>query len=196
MPESSTMKKIAAGCILFSVLGLYGCAQAPENETEVPASEPVPEITLNLPKNECDCTAEDGDHTFLEKGFDALHRGEYLDSLQYFQRYQRIEKTPLADTEAKIAIAYLSILPDSPIFDSRAVSDSYNTLRQQIEPQWKLHDQILLMQDSLETFIDMQRKISQLEDQNAVLREELAAREEAIKRLRDLTLGREPAAAE
>jgi hypothetical protein len=175
-----------------SVLFLQACGGAPRQSQPVESTEPVPEITLTMPKADCRCEKVEHDYTFLEKGFKALHEREYLESLQYFQRYQRIEKSALANMEARIAIAYLSILPDSPIFDSRAARDSYRELRRGIQPEWEMHEKILLMQDSLETFLDIQAQVSELEQDNADLRNELEKREIAIKRLRDLTLGREP----
>ena len=94
--------------------------------------------------------------------------------------------------EAKIAVAYLSMLPDSPIYDGKAARMSYRELRPGIQADWEMHEKILLMQDSLETYLDMQREVAELEQDNATLRNELEKREKAIKRLRDLTLGREP----
>ena len=182
---------------LSVLLLLQACASAPEEEEPMAAPEPVPEITLNMPNNNCVCEEEDAqDYTFLEKGFNAMHEREYLESLQYFQRYQRIEKNPVADAEAGIAFAYLSILPDSPIFDRRAARDSYLEIRGTIQEDWELHAKILLMQDSLETFLDLQRQMIELEQDKADLARELEKRETAIKRLRDLTLGREPEPAE
>ncbi len=179
--------------VLAVLLG--GCGSTPEQEMQRDPDEPVPEITLTLPQSraECQCTGKKQDYTFLEKGFNTLEAGEYLESLQYFQRYQRIEKTATADAEARIAIAYLSILPDSPIFDREAAAESYARLRRETEPDLELHGKILIMRDSLETFFDMQRQIDQLKQGNRGLRKELQKREAAIKRLRDLTLGRESA---
>ncbi|MCZ6828501.1 MAG: hypothetical protein O7F73_02740 [Gammaproteobacteria bacterium] len=179
---------VCAGCLLL----LQACGSSPAQEATDESTEPVPEITLNMPQSNCSCEEETQDYTFLEKGFNTLHEREYLESLEYFQRYQRIEKNAVADVEAKIAIAYLSILPDSPIYDSRAARASYRELRRGIQPDWKLHEKIQLMQDSLETFLEIQRQLVELEQNNADLRSELAKRETAIKRLRDLTLGREP----
>ncbi len=175
------------------LLLLAACGSSPEREPEeVPVEEPVPEITLNLPNGDCECDAPQQDYTFLEKGFLALEVGEHLEALQYFQRYQRIEKTESAEVEARIAIAYLSILPDSPIFDREAARESYIRTSRSISDELKLHHEILLMQTSLETFIDMQGQLDQLRQSNANLRSELEKREAAIKRLRDLTLGRQP----
>ena len=47
------------------------------------------------------------------------------------------------------------------------------------------------MRHSLETFLDNYQLIEQLKNSNGSLRAELEKREQAIKRLRDLTLGRE-----
>jgi hypothetical protein len=170
---------------------LTACAGNPERAPDPEAAEPVPELTLNLPQSACNCPQEQQDYTFLEKGFRALEEGEYLESLQYFQRYQRIEKTPAADTEARIAIAYLSILPDSPIFDRAAAGESYASLRRDVDGDLELHEKILLMRASLETFLEMQQQVNRLKQSNSNLRLELEKREDAIKRLRDLTLGRE-----
>jgi hypothetical protein len=187
------MNRLYAICLLAGLSGITACGSTPEAENDAVASEPVPEITLNLPTGDCECDgAGSADYTFLERGFGALHEGEYLESLQYFQRYQRLEKTAQAEVEAQIAIAYLSMLKESPLYDRQAARDSYRKLKRRIEPDWKLHNEILLMRESLETFVELQKRLSQLNASNATLRSELAAREEAIKRLRDLTLGREP----
>ena len=46
-----------------------------------------------------------------------------------------------------------------------------------------------MMRDALETFVAMDRKITKLNSDNKALSEDLAKREEALKRLRELTLG-------
>jgi hypothetical protein len=177
----------------LSLLLLQACSSTPD-QPEVPeVEEEVPELTLNLPQDSCNCIKpEQTDYTFLEKGFDALHDAEYLDALQYFQRYQRIEKTDVAGYEAGIAVAYLSILTDSPIYDSEAARESYGQLRASADPDWQVHGQVLLMRDSLETFLEMEAQIERYRQRDAYLLRELRKREDAIKRLRDLTLGREP----
>jgi hypothetical protein len=57
----------------------------------------------------------------------------------------------------------------------------------------QVHEKILLMQDSLEIFVAMQLQQSSLKGENAVLKEDLAKREEALKRLRELALGQKAA---
>jgi hypothetical protein len=151
----------------------------------------VPELTLNLPQQEdCTCVPENpADYTFLEKGFSALAGGDHIEAVQYFQRYQRLESSPQADWEAGIAIAYDSMLPQSPFYDTQAARKSYTRLKGQQVEGAPVHEKVLIMRDSLEIFMAMRERIYRLNTDNAVLKEELAKREEAIKRLRELALG-------
>jgi hypothetical protein len=177
---------------LLATLLLASCNSTPEQVPQSAEGDPVPEITLNLPQGGCNCEQEKRDYTFLEKGFNSLEVGEYLEAMGYFQRYQRIENTTTANTESRIAIAYLSMLPDSPTFDREEAVSSYARVRDTSEASAKLHGKILIMRESLETFFAMEHQIGQLMAGKSELREELKQREAAIKRLRDLTLGREP----
>ena len=154
-------------------------------------SEAVPELTLNLPEENCSCAASDEqpDYNFLEKGFDALAEGDYIEAVQSFQRYQRLEDSIEAQLESKIAIAYVSTLSKSPFFDPVEARRAHRHLYKKLEPGMEVHPKILLMRDSLETFAVMQRHIVDLEASNATLTEDLKKREEALKRLRELALG-------
>ena len=53
----------------------------------------------------------------------------------------------------------------------------------------ELHQQTLLMRQSLETFLQLERENRELESANKGLQKDLEKREEALKRLRELTLG-------
>ena len=182
---------------LSALLLLQACAGTPPPPQEVePAPAPEdpndgPELTLNLPGDEqCVCVPEEPvDYTFLEKGFSALVAGEHIEAVQHFQRYQRLEASARADWEAGIAIAYDSMLPRSPFYDPEAARNSYEKLRQQGPGGMQVHEKVLMMRDSLETFVRMDRQIVDLESDNAILSEDLEKREEALKRLRELTLG-------
>lgn len=180
---------------------LAGCVQQPMVEPEpapaVPRDPDDVELTLNLPAKEpaCDCAAEPlNDYTFLERGVRVLADGEHIEAVQYFQRYQRLEKTAVAQWESKLAIAYASILPSSPFYDVDAARDSYLAL-QHDEPPGKKHHSIVLMQQALETFVLMERHVEDLENRNTMLEDDLSKREQALKRLRELTLG-QPAGAQ
>ncbi len=153
--------------------------------------EQEPELTLNLPDRSCDCVAQPParDRTFLDRGLEALVHGDHIEALQHFQRYRRLERDPLADWEARMAIAYLATLPDSPFYDPNEASRTVRELRAAFREDWEPDERVLMMQLSLESFRVMYRHVDDLEDANATLQEDLAKREEAIKRLRELTLG-------
>lgn len=172
------------------VILLQGCAPTPVQDPQ-PVPGKAPEITLNLPGNNCVCVseAESADYTFLEKGYIALAKAEYEVAVQYFQRYGRLEKSPEAEWEVAMAIAYISSLADSPFYDADEARKSWRQLNKEDWRSMQLHQQSLLMRQSLETSITLENKVAELENSNAILRDELEKREEAIKRLRELTLG-------
>ena len=161
-----------------------GCAtRTPEVAPPQRPAEPV-EITLNLPAEAPPCAAaalKDNDRTFLERGMQTLAGGDYIEAVQYFQRYQRLETSPLAQWEGDIAIAYVSMLPSSPFYDVGAARGAYRALKAG-EPEGQKHHGIV------------DRQIRDLEGRAGVLQEYLDKREQALRRLRELTLG-QPAGA-
>ena len=152
-------------------------------------------MTLNLPDQQSrHCACDEGvDSTFLDKGFSVLVAGDHIEAVQYFQRYRRLESSPQADWEASIAIAYDSMLPQSPFYNPQAARMSYQRLE---KPQFEgvqFHEMILMLRDALATFVAMELQISDLKSDNAILTEDLEKREEALKRLRELALGQKGA---
>lgn len=172
---------------------LQACSNTPDRPEQAAADAdagPLPELTLNLPQQNCVCEQDTpDDYTFLEKGFSSLLDGEYIDAVQYFQRYQRLESSPRADWEAGIAIAYVSMLPRSPFYDPDAARKSFLELKKQNAKDLKVHDTTRLMRQSLLNFVILQQHIDDLESSNATLKGDLEKREDALKRLRELTLG-------
>jgi tetratricopeptide (TPR) repeat protein len=174
---------------------LSGCATTATETAEAEPPPPAPagdlELTLNLPEQPqaCRCAdAEEGDRTFLERGVSMLAGGDYIEAVQYFQRYRRLEKQPLAQWEARLAIAYVSMLPSSPFYDVDAARRSYLELQEAV-PEGRMHDSVVLMRQALETFMLMERHIDDLENRADMLSEDLQKREQALRRLRELTLG-------
>ncbi|MBT4520852.1 MAG: hypothetical protein HOC23_12675 [Halieaceae bacterium] len=183
------MTRMLPTTLIGLCLLLQACGSTPV-ESNRTRPEDVPELTLNLPKRDCVCVAqEQPDYTFLERGFSALVVGEHIEAVQHFQRYQRLESSPEAAWEAGIAIAYVSILPSSPFFDPDAVRKSFRGLNKEYTADMRVHEKTLLMRDSLEAFVVMDRHIADLKSSITTLKEDLEKREEALKRLRDLTLG-------
>jgi hypothetical protein len=170
-------------------------APLPQASAAAEAAAPAPELTLNLPAPEapvdCNCDAPPSavDDTFLEKGLAALNAGEYKEAVNYFRRYQRLEASPGVDWEAGIAIAYVKMLPQGPYYNWRASRDSYVRLMRQPPTGVQLHPQIVLMRDILAILVDLHTQIDDLQRETATLSETLEKREEALRRLRELTLG-------
>jgi tetratricopeptide (TPR) repeat protein len=189
---------LAAGCL---ALLLAGCAAVPatDNPAEsaaadtVPAEQPVTELTLNLPDGssaQCDCTSEASvDRTFLDKGISALAAGDHREAINYFRRYQRLESSPAVDWEAEIAIAYDKMLPQSPYYNWRTARESYLRLMRNKPEGVELNQQIVLMREALQILSDLHWQINDLQKENDIVSENLEKREEALRRLRELTLG-------
>ncbi len=190
-------------CAAASLAVLQACVAAPPASEQAvtqpvvqaaaPEKKPVTDLTLNLPEQatqSCACTPETGvDRTFLDKGFSALVEGDHREAVNYFRRYQRLESSPVVDWEANIAIAYDKMLPDSPYYNWRAARESYLRLMREQPQGSSLHLQILLMRDALAIFSDLHVQINDLQKDRDVLSENLEKREEALRRLRELTLG-------
>ena len=166
--------------------------QAAEAAAPEPAG-PKPELTLDLNPKECDCQAEltPPALTSLDKGFKAMSTGDYVEAVQHFKRHRKRQDTATASWEAGIGIAYASMMTNSPLYDAEAARKSYRRLKKKpiAEMRPRPHQQSILMAEALETFVVMDRHISDLESTNATLKKDLQKREEAIKRLRELTLG-------
>lgn len=169
--------------------------EAPETRPE--AGGEVPELTLNLPQNLPQSSAEDcrceisgeRDLIFLERGYAALAGGEYIEAVQYFQRYQRLENSPASDWESGVAIAYVSLLPNSPFYDPEAARKALPKLDKLMKQSPQVDSTSRMLRESIDALLLLERQTSELEAGNETLREELAKREEALKRLRELTLG-------
>ena len=159
--------------------------------------QPEPELTLNLPdQKSCSCVREEEtrpDPTFLERGFAALGDGDHVEALKYFQRYQRLESSPQSDWESGIAIAYVSILPRGPFYDPNAARQAFQQLRKVDTDDWELLETSQFMRQVLANFLTTYRYIDDLERENAILKADLEKREEALRRLRELTLGQKGA---
>lgn len=178
---------------------LAACASAPVPTQPPPEPEakpkPVPELTLNLPApqaaNACDCNppASAVDSTFLDKGIAALNAGDLKEAVNYFRRYQRLESSPGVDWEAGIAIAYVKMLPQGPYYNWRASRDDYLQLMREPPKKKQLHPQVMLMRDNLAILVDLHTQIDDLQRETSTLTETLEKREEALRRLRELTLG-------
>ncbi len=157
----------------------------------------LPELNLNLAgADQCDCpvATPQEDFTFLEKGYKELLDGEYEAAMENFQRYQRLEASPRANLEAGLAIAYLRMLPRGPYYNPDLARSSFKLLLEQDAKALKIHDYTRLMRQALLNMLKLEAGQQQLEEKNQSLQADLKKREEALKRLRELTLGQKVSA--
>lgn len=191
---------LTAGLTAALSLLLQACVYLPQ--PIAPAAEPVaqntpqPELRLNLPEPpSIECVRdESADYTFLDKGFSALVAGDHIEAVRYFQSYQRLESSPRADWESGIAIAYDSMMPHSPFYSPQAAGKSYRSLATSQPKGVAVHEKVLLMRDALATFDALNRQLGVLQRDKASLAVDLAKREDALRRLRELTLGQKGSA--
>ena len=197
LPEDSVLLVTRFPFFAAFVLALLlqACASVPPGSQESARSEqePMPELTLNLPDQSntaCACDSEVGvDHNLLDKGFRALESGDHREAVNYFRRYQRLDSSPGVDWEAEIAVTYDKMFPQSPYYNSKAASESYHRLKREQPEGVEVHEKILMMRDALAILVNLHQKIDDQQDENDALAEDLEKREEALKRLRELTLG-------
>lgn len=181
------------------VLTLQACTTvqflpSPDGEADVMNTgsvQEVPELELNLDQPEpVECVRDEGaDYTFLEKGFSHLVAGDQIEAVRYFQTYQRLEASERSTWESEIAIAYASMLPQSPFYDPQAARLAYNKLVKTQPEGVELHEKVLFMRDALATLVSLNRQIGSLQRDKAALEGDLRKREDALRRLRELTLG-------
>ena len=189
----ATRFPILAAAGLALVLQACATVSPATQESAPPEQKPVPVLTLNLPDQSdtaCACDSEAAaDHNLLDKGFRALESGDHREAVNYFRRYQRLDPSAGVDWEAEIAVTYDKMFPESPYYNSKAASESYHQLKRQQPEGVEVHEKILMMRDALAIFVALHQKIDDQQDENDVLAEDLEKREEALKRLRELTLG-------
>ena len=188
-----TRLSFVATCAMVLLLQACVSGSPAIDSSQVPESKTPREITLNLPDQTLAPCASDQtkglDYTYLEKGFSAMVAGDNVGAVNYFRRYQRLESSPGADWEAGIAIAYEKMLPDSPYYNWRAAADAYRRLMRRVPEGAELNQQVLILRKTLAVLVQLHTYIDQLQNDKDDLNESLEKREEALKRLRELTLG-------
>ncbi len=129
--------------------------------------------------------------TLLERGHKALTRGEYDKASKFFQAYRRAHPGRAASWEVEVAEVYMASLPGSPFYNpvqARIAAKALSPLP--IKPS-SVHSSSLLLHQMLEVLLKEQRDASSLKAQVKTLKNDIAVREAALKRLRELTLGQQ-----
>lgn len=161
----------------FSLLS--ACATPPEPEV-AEAPPPEPELNLNLPdpsvQASCDCNALAAEENYFDRGVRALAARDYQQARRYFERHRQ-EGGDEVQREADVGIAFVTLM-------SEAVSTDSST-------SIGVDERAEVMILALAAVQTLEGRIQALDALNRALSKDLEKREEALKRLRDLTLGQQ-----
>ena len=163
---------------------LAGCASQPEPEPR-PVVEVLPPQPLSLPEpaahvEPCNCQelAAQNVNDF-DLGVRALASRDYRAAQVLFERHRRTG-TPEAQREADVGIAFVTLMTDAKLAQGEA--DTHGSI---------VDERAAVMVLALAAVQTLERRIDTLDALNEVLSKDLRKREEALKRLRDLTLGQQ-----
>lgn len=163
---------------LIAVLFVGGCSSTPEESDSV-AAPSEPELTLNLPEPaipSCDCEALAAEaENYFDRGVRALAARDYVQALRYFERH-RDDVDAEGQREADVGIAFVTLITEVV---GSGEADGASDVDERAE----------LMVLALAAVTSLEGRIAALEALNRALSKDLEKREEALKRLRELTLG-------
>lgn len=163
---------------LTAALLISGCGSAPE-QPSTRATPPEAELTLNLPEptaQSCDCDAlAAAAETYFDRGVRALAARDYVQALRYFERH-RDDGSAQQLREAEVGIAFVTLMTEVVGSD-------------QVNGSSAVDERAELMMLALAAVATLEGRIAAMDALNNALSKDLEKREEALKRLRDLTLG-------
>ena len=164
--------------LLVGALTLSGCAATPSNTS----SEDAQAVALNLPTPSqmlnCDCEAQAlVDENYFDRGVRALAARDYSAAADYFQRHKTLE-TAQAAREADLGLAFVTLLSKSNDVDAMPAAEGVDE-----------RAEVMIL--ALAAVRTLEGQLDALEALNQALTKDLEKREDALKRLRDLTLGQQ-----
>ncbi len=160
---------------LSALFVLSGCSLQPTDAASGHDQSGSGQSTVNdLETSECQCRSDSPTDDFM-LGLRALSRGDYATAGQHFEEHAHsdVEQAP---KEAAAGQALANTLSQYPVGEDPSTAD-------EVTNRAMLIDLVLVMIAGLE------QQISDLSAENAALAVDLEKREEALKRLRELTLG-------
>ena len=167
---------------LMAAMVLQACASQPA-PVESPEPKTVPDaVTLNIPEPapaaDCDCEAWAlAQENYFDRGVRALAARDYEQAKTYFERH-RASGGSEVQREADVGIAFVTLMSDAIKGGDR---DGAAGVDERAEV-------MILALAAVQT---LEGRIQALNALNSALSKDLEKREEALKRLRDLTLGQQ-----
>ena len=161
---------------LSALLLLSGCSLLPSDAASGSVDQGGADQSAagELEAGVCQCPSDSPSDDFM-LGLQALSRGDYAAAGQHFEEHAQsdVEQAP---KEAAAGQALANTLSQYPVGEDLSTAD-------EVANRAMLIDLVLVMIAGLE------QQISDLSAENAALAADLEKREEALKRLRELTLG-------
>lgn len=157
---------------------LAGCA-SPEPTATQPEQE-VTAVELNLPEPQpiapCDCEAlAVPDENYFDRGVRALAARDYEQAAIYFERHRESGGSE-AQREADVGAAFVALMTEASIATGEGGASGVD----------ERAEVMILALAAVQT---LEGRIEALDALNKAISEDLEKREEALKRLRELTLG-------
>lgn len=192
------MLKLPHLVVLCSFVLLQACetlsVKGEKDAPRVQESKTVVKVEPSPPSKVCPtvCNADQSRViTLLERGHKALTRGDYDKASKHFQAYRRAHPGRAANWEADVAEVYMAAMPDSPFYNPEQARVAAKALKPLPVKTSSVHGSSLLLHQMLGVLLSEQEQSAKLSVQVKALENDVAVREAALKRLRELTIGQQ-----
>ena len=161
---------------LSALLLLSGCSLLPSDAASGSGDQSGPDQSAasELEAGVCQCPSDSPSDDFM-LGLQALSQSDYVAAGKHFEEHAR-SGGEQASTEAAAGQALVDTLSEYPIEGDSSTADEFT-------------DRSVLIDLVLVLIAGLEQQIADLSAENAALSADLEKREEALKRLRELTLG-------
>jgi hypothetical protein len=162
--------------VLSALLVLSGCSLQPSDAASGSGDQSGSDQSAasDLEAIVCQCPNDSPSDDFM-LGLQALSQGDYAAAGQHFEEHA-LSGGEQAPAEAAIGQALADTLSEYPIGEDSSTAD-------------EVTDRAMLIDLVLVLIAGLEQKVAELSAENATLAVDLEKREEALKRLRELTLG-------
>ena len=168
-------QRLAHLFFLSALFVLSGCSLQPSDVASGGDQSGSNQSTINdLEASECQCLSDSPTDDFV-LGLQALSQGDFAAAGQHFKEHALSDREQ-APKEAAAGQALADTLSQYPIEEDSSTADEGT-------------DRAMLIDLVLALIAGLQQQVAELSAENTALAVDLEKREEALKRLRELTLG-------
>lgn len=176
----------------LALIALGACGSQPPLEPASPESEVAVEAPADSPQ-----TVENPDSAqamqvavMLHAAQEAFDQGDYAVAMREWESVATGTASPRERAQALLGMALLRVLPASVFTDPQAAESLLGEFERHVR-EHALHDEFGVDVVILRALASSARELATLHRENRALRSDLAAREELIRKLRALSVGRD-----